>query len=125
MKITILYIAIMALFAVGHTAVARLHNHISNTSSYSSSTSNLTHVKARLLSNRTFQTHQQDLVQTAGWNPDDVASPAEIQKFAGKGGFLRCLLDMTDTNAGQAWPNPANGPLPSVSSPWKGTLERM
>jgi len=61
-----------------------------------------------------------DLVQSAGWKPDMVASPAEIQKYASKGGFLHCLLDMTDENAGNAWPGRTP---PSVSSPWKGTLE--
>ena len=66
-----------------------------------------------------------DTVQIAGniWDPNSVATKEEIDKFRDKGNFLACLLDMTDEEAGKAWPDPWGRTPKSASSVFKGTLE--
>ncbi|KAI8933919.1 hypothetical protein NX059_009612 [Plenodomus lindquistii] len=54
----------------------------------------------------------------ADWDPNEVATPAEIQEFASKGNRMRCLLDMTDALAGKEWPDPLGRTPASASSPW-------
>ncbi|KAH9880952.1 hypothetical protein IAQ61_001246 [Plenodomus lingam] len=62
-------------------------------------------------------------LQVAGdWDPNDPASPDQLEKYAKKGAFLRCLLDGTDAAAGKAW-DPLGRTPGSASSQWKGTLE--
>ncbi|KAH9863563.1 hypothetical protein J1614_009495, partial [Plenodomus biglobosus] len=61
--------------------------------------------------------------QAAGdWDPNNPAPPYLLEKYARKGGFLRCLLDGTDAAAGTAW-DPIGRTPASASSPWRGTLE--
>jgi hypothetical protein len=55
---------------------------------------------------------------------NDIATPEEWQRYVGKGGFLGCLLDMSDEKAGEAWPDPLGRTPKSASSQWVGTLER-
>ena len=56
-----------------------------------------------------------DNVQIAGfYDPEDTAATEAWTKYQEKGAFLTCLLDMTDEDAGKAWPE--NGKPKSASS---------
>lgn len=59
----------------------------------------------------------------AYWDPNDVAPNEDFVKHQAKGNLLRCLLEMTDEQAGKAWPDPLGQTPKSASSQWKGTLE--
>lgn len=62
-------------------------------------------------------------VQVAGpYDPNKFASEEEIAKYGPKGAWLGCLLDMTDEEAGKAWPDPLGRTPKSASSQWRGTL---
>jgi len=61
-------------------------------------------------------------VQTAGWDPNDVADPADYERFRAKGAWLGCLSRATDEEAGNAWPDPLNRTPKSARAPWTGEL---
>jgi len=61
-------------------------------------------------------------VQTAGWDPNDVADPADYERFRAKGAWLGCLSRATDEEAGIAWPDPLNRTPKSAKAPWAGEL---
>jgi hypothetical protein len=62
-------------------------------------------------------------VQVASpYDPNKFASEDEIAKYQPKGAWLSCLLDMTDEEAGKAWPDPLGRTPKSASSQWRGTL---
>jgi hypothetical protein len=57
------------------------------------------------------------------YDPNNIASAAQWKKNVDKSGTLRCLLDMTDEQAGKQWPDPLKRVPTSASSKWKGTLQ--
>jgi hypothetical protein len=64
-----------------------------------------------------------DSVQLAAiWDPENIAHEEDWEKYVIKGGWLGCLLDATDEDAGKAWPDPLRRTPKSASSQWKGTL---
>ena len=61
-------------------------------------------------------------VHVAGFDPNDVASAEDYEKFRVKGNFLACLSRGTDAEAGQQWPDPLNRSPKSARSAWTGDL---
>ena len=57
------------------------------------------------------------------YDPNNIASAESWGIYATKGGWLNCLLDMTDSEAGKAWPDPLNRVPTTASSEWQGTLQ--
>jgi len=43
------------------------------------------------------------------FDPNNIASAETWGTYAAKGGWLNCLLDMTDSEAGKAWPDWVGG----------------
>jgi hypothetical protein len=65
-----------------------------------------------------------DSVQLGGpYDPYNIAPVQVVEQYKIKGSFLGCLLDATDENAGNAWPDPLARTPMSASSRWSGTLE--
>ncbi|KAH9863562.1 hypothetical protein J1614_009494 [Plenodomus biglobosus] len=62
-------------------------------------------------------------VSVTAWDPNDVATPEELTRYATKGSAMRCLMEATDKEAGQSWPDPLGRTPYSASSAWRGTLE--
>ena len=57
------------------------------------------------------------------YDPNNIANAETWGIYATKGGWLNCLLDMTDSEAGKAWPDPLNRVPTTASSEWQGTLQ--
>ena len=57
------------------------------------------------------------------YDPSNIANAETWRTYATKGGWLNCLLDMTDSEAGKAWPDPLNRVPTTASSEWQGTLQ--
>jgi Ni,Fe-hydrogenase I large subunit len=65
-------------------------------------------------------------VQTGGgWDPNKLASEAELDKLQDKGRWMSCLLDGSDEDAGKAWPDPYSRTPPSARSRWTGAICKM
>jgi len=43
------------------------------------------------------------------YDPSNIANAETWSTYATKGGWLNCLLDMTDSEAGKAWPDWVGG----------------
>ena len=71
--------------------------------------------------------HETPRLNTIGprtnFDPNNIASTEKWSTYATKGGWLNCLLDMTDSEAGKAWPDPLNRVPTTASSEWQGTLQ--
>jgi hypothetical protein len=94
----------------------------------------LTHPKAsRLLHNSSLvavsfgsldnvQFSEPSIVQTAVFNPNNIASDETWNRLKAKGAWYGCLLDMTDEKAGKALGDTRTPP--SAESVWQGSLWR-
>ncbi|KAF2824630.1 hypothetical protein CC86DRAFT_407797 [Ophiobolus disseminans] len=63
------------------------------------------------------------IVARAIWDPSKIATNELDAVHQGKGGWLGCILDATDENAGKMWPDPLSRTPKSASSQWADMLE--